>query len=385
MARLPIQASSATSVTMEGREYLAFAGNNYAALAHHPEVVRALCDAAAGLGLTTTASRETTGNTVTHEALEAELAEFTGFPASILTAEGYAANIALAQSLARDYSVAVIDETSHRSISHSLNAAGFKIVRYKHLSAEDCGAKIGESAPNGRVVVFTDSVFAADGAIAPLPGLLEMLPEQGVLIADDCHGFCVLGRRGRGTIDHFGLSDPRLVLTTTLAKGLGCYGGLVAASPSRIDSVRTHAGIYRGSTPIPPPMAHAARAALRVIGRDDSVVRRLRENTLRLRTGLVALGIHTNSDEVPIVAFVISPSERMEQVHAMLLEAGFLAPLIEYPGGPSDRYFRWTVNAAHTPAQIDSLLGTFAALMDKTEPAGVKAQPPASLATPTAA
>lgn len=371
---------------MNGREYLAFAGNNYAALAHHPEVVRALCDAAQGLGLTTTASRETTGNTTTHEALESELAEFTGFPAAILVAEGYAANIALAQSLAKDFSVAIIDETSHRSISHSLNAAGFKIFTYRHLSATDCAKQLAAHAPDGRAVVFTDSVFAADGAVAPLPELLGVLAPAGILVADDCHGFCVLGRRGRGTIDHFGLRDPRLILTTTLAKGLGCYGGLIAATRPRIDSIRTYAGIYRGSTPIPPPMAHAARAALRVIDRDDGTVRRLRENTLRIRAGLQALGVTINTDEVPIVTFVISPKDRMERVHSMLLEAGFLAPLIEYPGGPADRYFRWTVNAAHTPAQIDALVSTFAALLEQTAPSNAVVQAAAAtLAAPTAA
>jgi len=360
MGRIPIQASSATTVTIDGREILAFGGNNYAALAHHPEVVRAVCDAAMTLGLTTTASRETTGNTTTHEALEHELAEFLGTQSAILTTEGYTANIALAQSLSRDFKVALIDETSHRSIAHAVGSAGFECIKYKHLSAPDASRLAREHADRG-VTIWTDTVFAADGAIAPLPALLEALPHgAGALIADDCHGFCALGPNGRGAAAHFGLRDPRLMITTTLAKGLGCYGGCVAATRERIASVREHAGIYRGTTPVPPPYAHAARAALRVMLRDDGPARRLAENTRMARSGLEGLGITLNSDPVPIMTFTLEPREFQERVHLALLRDGILAPLIEYPGGPAERFFRVTVNAAHTPEQILRLVAAVA-------------------------
>lgn len=360
MGRIPIQASSATTVTIDGREILAFGGNNYAALAHHPEVVRALCDAAATLGLTTTASRETTGNTTTHEALEKELAEFLGTEAAILTTEGYTANIALAQSLARDFGVALIDETSHRSIAHAVSAAGFEVVRYRHLSAPDAARLAREHAARG-VTIWTDTVFAADGAIAPLPALLEALGEgAGALVADDCHGFCALGPHGRGACAHFGLRDPRLCITTTLAKGLGCYGGCVAATRERVASVREHAGVYRGTTPVPPPYAHAARAAIRVMLRANGPAHRLAENTRLARAGFEAIGIALHPDPVPIMTFTLEPREFQERAHESLLRDGILAPLIEYPGGPAERYFRVTVNAAHTPEQIQRLIAAFA-------------------------
>lgn len=360
MGRIPIQASSATTVTIDGREILAFGGNNYAALAHHPEVVRALCDAAQTLGLTTTASRETTGNTTTHEALEKELAEFLGTQAAILTTEGYTANIALAQSLIREYKVALVDERSHRSIGHAVAAAGFTVVPFKHLSASDAARLAQEHAAAG-VTIWTDTVFAADGAIAPLPGLLDALPAgTGVLVADDCHGFCAIGPSGRGTAAHFGLRDLRLVTTTTLAKGLGCYGGCIASTRERIASVREHAGIYRGTTPVPPPFAHAARAAIRVMSRSTEVAERLAENTRLARAGLEGLGITLNQDPVPIMTFTLEPREFQERVHESLLRDGILAPLIEYPGGPAERYFRVTVNAAHTPEQILRLTAAFA-------------------------
>ncbi|MCC6970319.1 MAG: aminotransferase class I/II-fold pyridoxal phosphate-dependent enzyme [Phycisphaerales bacterium] len=243
---------------------------------------------------------------------------------------------------------------------HAVEAAGFEVFRYKHLSVTDATRLAREHEADG-VTIWTDTVFAADGAIARLPGLLDALPQGGgALIADDCHGFCAIGPYGRGAAAYFGLRDPRLMITTTLAKGLGCYGGCVAATRERIASVREHAGIYRGTTPVPPPYAHAARAALRVMQREDGPAERLAENTRLARAGLEALGIKIHSDPVPIMTFTLDPREFQEKAHEGLLRDGILAPHIEYPGGPADRYFRVTVNAAHTSEQIQRLIGAFA-------------------------
>lgn len=371
MGRIPIQSSTATTVSIAGREVLAFGGNNYMGLTHHPEVLGAFMDAAGTLGLSTTASRETTGNTVTHEALEHELAAFLGTQSAILTTEGYTANIALAQSLALDHSVAIIDERSHRSVIQAVNSAGLKVLTYSHRSASHAAELVGQHARDGTgVLIFTDSVFAADGAIAPVPGLLAALPPtHGTLVIDDCHGFCVLGPAGRGTAAHFNIRDDRLIITTTLAKGLGCYGGVIAGVHGRIADVRKNAWIYRGTTPVPPALAHAARAAIRVLTGDPGRAERLRDNSRLARAGLASLGIELSADPVPILTFALESVELMERVHERLLERGILAPLIEYPGGPSPRYFRITVNAEHTPAQIQILIDELARQLGKRAPA----------------
>lgn len=379
MGRIPIEASTATTVTVDGRELLFFGGNNYLGLAHHPEVHAALCASVGELGMTTTSSRETTGNTTVHEALERELAAFLGVDAAILTAEGYTANLALAQSLATDHRVALIDEKSHRSVLNAVDAAGLEVVKYRHVSAAHAAELVqryagkDEAMAEGRgVVIFTDGVFAADGAIAPARGLLEALPPgAGTLVIDDCHGFCVLGDGGRGTASMFGVRDPRLVITTTLAKGLGCYGGCIAGSASRVASVRENAGVYRGSTPVPPPMAQAARAALALLERSPGMVTRLFENVRRARAGLTSLGIELGVDEHPILTFTVGNVGRMDRMYARLWEAGILASLIEYPGGPTERYFRLSVNAMHTAGQIDRLIEEFGVAMRETA-AGVE-------------
>lgn len=366
MARLPVESTSATSITLEGESYLAFGGCNYLGLGQHPAVHAALIDALPKFGISTTASRETTGNTTVHELLEAELAGFMGLEGAILSAEGYTANFTALQALAGTARVALIDSHAHRSLRHAAIASGMQVFDYEHLSPESARWLIEQFADQG-VVILTDSVFAADGAIAPLPQLLGALPRhRATLLVDDCHGLCVLGPGGRGAGAHFGIADERVVVTTTLAKGLGCYGGAVLGTRRFIDTCRRQAWVYRSSTPIPPALAQACRAALRVLTSDDAMIFALRRNIALLRESLFLLGLPLPPDGVPIFTFALSPARRMERMHEVLKERGIFAPLIEYPGGPAERYFRVVVNALHTPEQIERLGRELARVIDAT-------------------
>lgn len=349
------------------RRVVNFAGCNYLGLAHEPLVHAAAIAGMNTYGLTTTASRETTGNTNAHTCLETELAAFLGQPAAILTTEGYTANLALCEGLGHTHKVALIDERSHRSVTHSAEAAGLKVLRYRHRDAAHAAELAADAARTvgaDSVCILTDGVFTADGAVAPLPALLDALPGRGsLLIVDDCHGFCVLGSHGRGTPSHLGLSDPRLVVTTTLAKGLGCYGGVIAGQRSLIDHIQRSARIYRGTTPCPPPMIEAARKAVQILLERPELPQTLLKSAHHLRSRLSALGIALNDAPTPILAFVLESQARMDAMSESLLEQGLFAPVIEYPGGPADRYFRITLTAQHTRAQIDALADQFALLL----------------------
>ncbi|GJQ28534.1 MAG: 8-amino-7-oxononanoate synthase [Phycisphaerae bacterium] len=356
MARLGVTESTATTMTVDGREVLAFGGCNYLGLAHHPEVVRALCEEAGRSGISTTASRETTGNTGVHEALEAALASWMGQEAAILLAEGYTANIALCQALARDHGVALIDAKAHRSLRSAATAAGMQVFEYEHRSPKSAAWLCRQYGDLG-VAILTDGVFAADGALAPLPELLGVLPaRRATLVVDDCHGVCVLGARGSGSVEHFGLRDERVAITTTLAKGVGCYGGAVIGRRRLVDAVREHADVYRRSTPVPTPLARAALTAVDLVAREPGMLARLRSNTARLRDGLIALGLASHEGRVPIFTFVLEPASRMQPLHEALMHEGVYAPLIEYPGGPTARFFRITVTATHRDEDIDRLV-----------------------------
>lgn len=356
MPRLHVTSAGPTTMTVDGRDLVAFGGCNYLGLAHHPAVVAALLDGAQRFGISTTASRETTGNTQVHDDLERDLARWLGQDAAILVAEGYTANIAVAQSLARTHAVALIDARAHRSLRSAATAAGMQVFEYEHLSPESAAWLARTHADQG-VALFTDGVFAADGAIAPLPELLAALPaSRATLVVDDCHGVCVLGERGSGSVEHFALRDPRIVITTTLAKGVGCYGGGVIGRRPLIDNVRDHADVYRRSTPVPTPMACAARAAVALVQSDPTLLANLRRNTAHLRDGLASMGLCDRRDDVPIFTFTLGSQDRMDRVQHELAARGIYAPCIEYPGGPAERFFRLTVSAAHEPSQIDRLL-----------------------------
>lgn len=355
MPRLPIAAAAATRVTMNGRDFLAFGGCNYLGLANHPDVLAATFRGLQSFGLSTTASRETTGNTTSHELLEFELASYIAQEACILTAEGYTANFAACQGLADVIGVALLDAHAHRSIRNAAVSAGMQVFEYEHLNPESAAWLIRQHHDAG-VAIMTDSVFAADGAVAPLPDLLRLLPKsRSALLVDDCHGFCVLGEGGRGAVNHFAIDDPRVLLTTTLAKGLGCYGGAVLGRRALISRVREVAAVYRSSTPIPPALAESCRAALAVIRRESSLVPTLRRNIDLMRTELASLGIPLPPPGIPIFTFAFSSESIMQRVHDHVHAQGILAPLISYPGGPAERYFRVVVNAAHTPEDIRRL------------------------------
>ena len=350
---------------MNGREILAFGGCNYMGLAHDPAVHRALTEGLARYGISTTASRETTGNTVVHDALESALAAFTGQEAAILSAEGYTANFAAAQALAEDHRVALIDANGHRSIRNAATAAGMFVFEYEHLNVESAAWLVRQNADAG-VAIMTDSVFAADGAVAPVRELLAVLPKgRASLVIDDCHGFAVLGPRGEGAIRHFELDDSRVLMTTTLAKGLGCYGGAVLGRQALVKRVQDRAWVYRSSTPVPPPLAAAALKAVQIMEEGGAAkVRTLRSRVERLAEGLDSLGLLSKAQRagaaIPIFTFWFEPQRAMTLVYESLLGAGILAPLIAYPGGPTEQYFRVVVNACHSESDIDRLLAALA-------------------------
>lgn len=333
---------------------LSFGGCDYLGLAHHPAVVAAAREAMSLYGISTTASRVTTGNTVAHNRLEDDVARLLNQPAAVVVPEGYTANLALAQALSRRVRVALIDERAHRSLPDAAVAGGLRIVRYSHGDAADAARRLAELGREP-AAILTDGVFTADGAVAPVRELLHTLrTHEDLLVVDDCHGVGVLGE-GRGTCKYLGVSDPRLVLTTTLAKGIGCYGGAVAGQVAMVDEVRRHATAFICTTPVPPAIASAASAAIRVLEHDRLRHVALMENARRLRQAVRSVGVQVGEQPTPIVAFVTKDEAAMERLHAALLDEGILAPLIRYPGGPAERYFRLTVTAEHTGEQIERL------------------------------
>ena len=359
MPPAPTDGATASTAVMEGREVVVFGGCNYLGLAQHPVVVAAARDAMTDFGLSSSASRETTGNAAPHERAERELARFTGFERVVIVPEGYTANITACQALASDHRVAVIDEGSHASVHDAARAAGMAPFVYDHLDAVEAVRLAFEHRSRG-VAVLTDGLFAGEGAVAPVRELLAALPDEAAVVVDDCHGLGTIGPRGRGTRELLDLHDPRLVMTSTLAKGMGCYGGMVAGTAG-FEARARRANAYYCTTPAPPALAEAVCAAVRVHESDRDRLMRLRRNGELLRAALSRNGIATTPRPLPVFTFTLGSDDAMQAAHAALLERGILLPLIEYPGLARGRHFRVSVTADHTPDQIallDRELGT---------------------------
>lgn len=384
MAKFPVAAASATSVTLDGREVLAFGGCNYLGLGWHPAVHGALVRGLQQYGLSTSASRETTGNTLAHDRLERELASFLGTEDGVVVPDGYTANLAIAETIAKEMTtsagtrpVAIVDRRSHRSIREAITGSGMDLVEFEHLNHEQAAGAIAMQAALGRpMVVFTDGVFTAEGAIAPVRELLAALPAKGaVLVVDDCHGFCTMGPGGAGTLSELGIdpADARIIITTTLAKGLGCHGGVIAGSAAWCGKVRARGSAYICTTPVSPAIATAAVTALDIVTREPGRVQRLRQNAASLKAGLRGLGLRLIETPAPIAAFLLESETLMRRVHAELLAEGILAPLIAYPGGPAACYFRVSITCEHTAEQIERLIAALGSKLEAAREASVAA------------
>lgn len=358
MTRLAIAHSSATTVEIGGRELLYFGGCDYLGLAHDPRVVEALRGAALRFGVSAGASRETTGSASAHEALEADLARWLGFEAAVLLPDGYTANLAAAQALAQDGGVALIDQHAHPSLFDAAAAARLRVLPFAH-GRSDRVLELLSGVDPAPAVVMTDSAFPLRGEIAPVAELAAAVEDHpgAWLVLDDCHGTGVLGACGRGALERARVSSPRALVTSTLSKALGCYGGFVAGSREAVERVRARSQLYFTTTPIPPALAAAASAALELAFASDARVRRLRENVAYVRERNAKLA---HGGELPVLAIELASAECMRATETAMRGAGILAPYVRYPGGPAEGCIRVAISAAHAKDDLDRLLTALA-------------------------
>lgn len=358
--RLRIASSTAATVVIDGRERVLFAGCDYLSLAHHPRVVQALVEGAREFGVSSSGSRETTGNTTAHDRLEDELAAFLGVEAALVVPDGYLSNLIVAQALPDACDTILFDRESHVSVRDAVAASGRAPREYAFVDAAAARAEASR-VRSATFAIVTDGVFPVMRAVAPLRALLEILPRDGLLIVDDCHGLGVLGARGRGSVELAGLSDARVVTTGTFSKALGCFGGFVAGSREHVERTRARARAYVGSTPIPPALARAAGAALRVVDEEPDRRARLFRHVERVRGVFRERGLSTSTTPFPVFSFR-STNERRAATEAAFAERGLLVPWIEYPDGLGG-YYRLALRAGHTDEHVTALCEVLRAVL----------------------
>jgi len=344
-------------ITVGGRRYLYFGGNNYLGLACHGAVLTAARQALVASGLSAAASRETSGTMREHLELERALAEFWGSPEAAIFSSGYLAVDSAVEALSEDAGGILLDEKTHVAGADAARRTGLPVAAFAHRSPDSL-ARAARERRARRILVLTDGVFPSDGAIAPLDRHLAALDGlEATLLVDDAHALGVLGEKGRGTAEHLGVTaDPRVRTVSTLSKAMGAFGGAVPCDAALRDRIRATRA-YVGATPIPPPIAAGAAVAVRLLAGDPSILARLRANVARMKSGLRARGVGSADDSpVPIVSIAWPDRARLERAHGALRDRGLLVPLIRYPGGPEFGSLRLTVSAAHRPEDVDRLL-----------------------------
>lgn len=349
-------------VTIEGRQLLNFCANNYLGLANHPRLRQAAAAAIDRYGVGPGAVRTIAGTMTLHLELERRLADFKAAEACITFQSGFAANLATIPALMGSGDVIFSDELNHASIIDACRLSRASVVRYAHSDMEDLRRKIAETKEYRRRMIVTDGVFSMDGDIAPLDVLCTIAEEHGmILMVDDAHGEGVLGRGGRGIVDHFGLHGRVHIEVGTLSKAFGVVGGLVAGSRSLVEWLRQRGRPFLFSSAMTVPDVAACIEAVKILESSSELVERLWENARILRTGMEELGFDTGESRTPIIPLMLGDAPLAQRFSRRLFDLGVFAMAIGYPTVPMGKArIRVMNSAAHSHADLEQALDIFA-------------------------
>jgi 8-amino-7-oxononanoate synthase len=345
-------------IELAGRRLLNFSSNDYLGLAGHPEVVAAWQRGAALYGVGSGASHLISGHSPAHQALEEDLAEFTGRERALLFSTGYMANLGVITALAERGGWVLEDRLNHASLLDGALLSGAKLKRYAHADAAAARAAL-HAYPVAGGVLATDGVFSMDGDWAPVPELALAAQAAGAwLLVDDAHGLGVVGAQGGGVLEHYGLGAAEVqVLVGTLGKALGTLGAFVAGSADLIEYLIQRARAYIYTTATPPALAVATQASLRLARQESWRREKLRALIARFKIGAGQLGLRLLPSDTPIQPILVGGNALAVEASQALLEAGFLVAAIRPPTVPAGAArLRLTLSAAHEEPQIDALL-----------------------------
>ncbi len=345
----------------DGRDVINLCSNNYLGLANHPALKAAALEAVARLGVGSGAVRTIAGNMAIHQELETELAAFKHTEATLLYQSGFTANAGSVAAILEKGDVVISDELNHASIIDGCRLSGAEKKIFPHKDVEAARTLLAESRGARRMLLITDGVFSMDGDIAPLPGLVNAAEEHGaIMMVDDAHASGVLGRDGRGIVDHYGLHGRVQIQVGTLSKAFAGLGGYVAGSRALIEWLMYRARPLLFSTSHPPSVAASALAAVRLVQEDPGLIRRLWDNTRFFKDGLRRLGFDSGHSETPITPVIIGDEARAMQFSDQLFDEGVFAVGLTFPTVPRGRArVRTIVTAGHTTGHLEQALSAF--------------------------
>src|SRR6516164_1860422 len=357
-----LESESAPESRVDGKPVINLASNNYLGLTTHPKLREAAMKAVKKFGAGSGAVRSVSGTMSLHVALEERIAAFKKVEAAVVFQSGFAANAGTVAAILGPEDHIISDELNHASIIDGCRLSKAKIHVFPHKDAAAAARILTElDGAAGRKLLISDGVFSMDGDIGSLPGLTAAAEKHGaIMMVDDAHSSGVLGRNGRGTIDHFGLHGRVQVQVGTLSKAIGVLGGYVCGSRDLIEFLYHRARPFLFSTSHPPAVAAACIAAFDVLEQEPERIQALWDNTKYFKAGLTSAGFNTGMSETPITPVIVGEARLAHELSRSLFEEGVLATGIGFPTVPKGKArVRTIVTATHTQQELDRALEAF--------------------------
>ena len=357
----PIERSDDAEVVIRGERKVMAGSNNYLGLTHHPEVLERAREALYRYGSGCTGSRFLNGTLDLHEELEARLAALVGAESALVFSTGYQTNLGVVATLLRRGDHLFLDRLNHASLVDGGGLSHADVHRFSHGDLRALERQLAAVEPGAPKLVATDGVFSMEGDIADLPGLAEVATRHGAdLLVDDAHALGVLGARGGGTAQHFGMEGRVMLTVATFSKSLASIGGMVAGPESIVHYLRHHARPLIFSASMPPPAVATVLAALEVMEREPERREALWRNTREVRAGLLAMGFDVGRSETPVIPVVIGGLRETFVFWKALFEAGvFTNPVTPPAVPPGSCRLRVSLMATHTAAHVERILDGF--------------------------
>ena len=349
-------------LVVDGKKVLNFCSNNYLGLANHPALVAAAKKALDEMGVGPAAVRSIAGTMTLHVELEKRLAQFKGVEAAITFQSGFTANLATIPALVGKEDVIFSDRLNHASIIDGARLSGAKIIPYEHNDVKSLDEQIQANLSQyRRALIVTDGVFSMDGDIAPLPDIYQVAKKYDILLmVDDAHGEGVLGKGGRGIVDHFGLHGKVDVEVGTMSKAFGVVGGIVAGKAVIIDWLRQRGRPFLFSSAVTVPDAAACLAAVDLLEDSTQLVDKLWDNAKYFKAEMKTLGFNTGVTETPITPVMLGEAPLAQQFSRELFDAGVFAMALGFPTVPQGKArIRVMISAAHAKNDLDQGLEAF--------------------------
>ena len=345
-----------TRVFKDGKEFIMLSSNDYLGLSHHPRIKEAGIAALKKWGSSTTGARLANGGRIFHEELEEKLANFVGKEACHVYSAGYLACASAVTGFADRKDIILADKNLHSSLWSGIQLSGARCERFAHNNPVHAAEILEEEDKNNKIFVL-EGVYSMEGHIAKLPEFVEIAKKYNVFtILDDAHGFGVLGKDGRGTTDHFGMTDEVDVLCSSFSKSLAGAGGFVASSKEAIDYMRSHSKQTIFSAALSPVSCACAQEALDIMQDEPQHRERLFKNLERYRNILENLELDTWESETPAIPIVLGEKEKVYYFWKALLEKGIYAIISIAPGVPPGKdLIRTAISASHTDEDLDRI------------------------------